>query len=206
MQIFLACQICNALFGFAFIYSIRIFSDLFWVVASNVCASEKYDVMKFSVFICAFKNHPIASNAENFSFVFKQFAVSWAMMFGDFFIVLESWKQGNAKSPGMFSGGISIYQLISSCKSGSSFESISANCFLYDSIIVKFKFKICVVAWWDVMNRICTTETHAMRLYDDFLFSLIEFVYLRSFLLSYNLGCWLQIFFLVQVSLALIIV
>jgi len=83
--------------------------------------------------------HPIASNDAIFSFAESFDVSSCAIMFGHFFNTFEIWKQGNAKSPGIFSGGISISARISSCErdacNASVLLRISAKWDLYDSIM-----------------------------------------------------------------------
>ena len=66
-------------------------------------------LMKSEGFMWALMYQPIAVKdvkcvkGED-SFIAKFFAIS----FGAFLRVLEIWKQGNVRSPGIFSGGISI--------------------------------------------------------------------------------------------------
>ena len=128
IQIFLACQIWRGLFGLADIYStITLEScDLkceIWDV------KLKTSLMNFGLLIWALRYaHKFWKDEKKSDF--NSCESCNEISFGDFQICLEILKHGNARSHGIFSGGISIREKISSTGRFSFEESMSAKYFL----------------------------------------------------------------------------
>ena len=137
IQIFLAWPIWSGLYGFALIYSINTLVVWLSWVAGKASSFAKTSEINNSLFICAFTYGPITSKLEKYGEL-NWFLRSSAIIAGAFFSTLESWKHGNAKSPGIFSGGISMIFMISSTPSWSFSSRRVAKRSLYAWIIFLF--------------------------------------------------------------------